>query len=152
MGTHPIFESDFDCLTDMFRTIVRHKYRRPQYNQSAVMPDGNHPRAPYKEKIVRPKNYIEPPSCEFELDIEGYTTEGTNTENSMNSPYKLELASRCQGCGINFDYKNTQIISQYVSPFTGKLYDKSRTGLCHKKYDELNNAHRIATKLLLIGP
>ena len=103
----------------MFRTIVRHKYRRPQYNQSAVMPDGNHPRAPYKEKIVRPKNYIEPPSCEFELDIEGYTTEGTNTENSMNSPYKLELASRCQGCGINFgtDFFEEKILLRRLNDF-----------------------------------
>jgi len=24
MGTHPIFESDFDCLTDRFATITLH--------------------------------------------------------------------------------------------------------------------------------
>jgi len=28
MGTHPIFESDFDCLTDdRLRTVYRHLYR-----------------------------------------------------------------------------------------------------------------------------
>merc|ERR1712088_425065 len=28
MGTHPIFESDFDCLTDKSRTMVSKKARR----------------------------------------------------------------------------------------------------------------------------
>merc|ERR1712037_937237 len=29
MGTHPIFESDFDCLTDLIRTRKRPKVPRP---------------------------------------------------------------------------------------------------------------------------
>merc|ERR1711937_959323 len=27
MGTHPIFESDFDCLTEMFRSVIRNAVR-----------------------------------------------------------------------------------------------------------------------------
>ena len=49
------------------------------------------------------------------------------------------------------DYKNIQLISQFISPFSGKLVTRERSNLCIKKYKELQNAHRIAKKLLLIG-
>ena len=49
------------------------------------------------------------------------------------------------------DYKNIQLISQFISPFSGKLVTRERSNLCIKKYKELQNAHKIAQKLLLIG-
>jgi len=52
--------------------------------------------------------------------------------------------------GIN--YKNVQLISQFVSPYTGRLYTENATGLCSSKYDELKTSFEIAQSLLLIGP
>ena len=49
------------------------------------------------------------------------------------------------------DYKNVQLISQFISPFSGKLVTRERSNLCIKKYKELQKAHEIAKKMLLIG-
>jgi len=67
-------------------------------------------------------------------------------------PYKSACVSRCNMCGIPINYKNTQLISQFTSPFSGKLYTQPRTGMCSRKYKELKGAHSIASDLLLIGP
>jgi len=55
-------------------------------------------------------------------------------------------------CGIPISYKNTQLISQFTSPYSGQLFTQPRTGMCPKKYKELSVAHKIASDLLLIGP
>jgi len=65
------------------------------------------------------------------------------------NPY--DCNPRCSLCGTNMDYKNIQLISQFISPFSGKLVTRERSNLCIKKYKELQNAHKIAKKLLLIG-
>merc|ERR1712168_930884 len=49
------------------------------------------------------------------------------------------------------DYKNIQLISQFTSPFSGKLVTRERSNLCIKKYKELQSAHAVASKMLLIG-
>ena len=50
------------------------------------------------------------------------------------------------------DYKNTQLISQFTSPYTGKLISRNRTGLSIAQYEKLKAAHAIASELFLIGP
>ncbi|KAI1305788.1 28S ribosomal protein S18c, mitochondrial [Halotydeus destructor] len=65
----------------------------------------------------------------------------------MENPYKVEK-QQCILCkyDIKLNYKNTRLISQFVSSFTGRIYDKHITGLCDKQQEalkyELQKAHR----------
>ncbi|XP_021252925.1 28S ribosomal protein S18c, mitochondrial isoform X2 [Numida meleagris] len=45
----------------------------------------------------------------------------------MENPYK-EPPKKCILCGINVDYKNVQLLSQFVSPYTGRIYGRHITG------------------------
>ncbi|CAG5095560.1 Oidioi.mRNA.OKI2018_I69.XSR.g14240.t1.cds [Oikopleura dioica] len=64
----------------------------------------------------------------------------------------FDTVERCKLCGTGISYKNVQLISQFVSPYTGRLYTENATGLCPSKYDELKTSYEIAQSLLLIGP
>ncbi|OXB84098.1 UNVERIFIED_CONTAM: hypothetical protein H355_012216 [Colinus virginianus] len=44
----------------------------------------------------------------------------------MENPYK-EPPKKCVLCGINVDYKNVQLLSQFVSPYTGRIYGRHIT-------------------------
>ncbi|XP_065260754.1 small ribosomal subunit protein bS18m isoform X3 [Emys orbicularis] len=44
----------------------------------------------------------------------------------MENPYK-DPPKRCVLCGINVDYKNVQLLSQFVSPYTGRIYGRHIT-------------------------
>ncbi|NWW44872.1 RT18C protein, partial [Pedionomus torquatus] len=61
----------------------------------------------------------------------------------MENPYK-EPPKRCVLCGINVDYKNVQLLSQFVSPYTGRIYGRHITGLCNKKQKEITKAIKRA--------
>ncbi|KAM6135947.1 small ribosomal subunit protein bS18m isoform 2-T2 [Phoenicopterus ruber ruber] len=61
----------------------------------------------------------------------------------MENPYK-EPPKRCVLCGINVDYKNVQLLSQFVSPHTGSVYGRHITGLCNKKQKEITKAIKRA--------
>ncbi|XP_013151591.2 28S ribosomal protein S18c, mitochondrial [Falco biarmicus] len=61
----------------------------------------------------------------------------------MENPYK-EPPKRCVLCGINVDYKNVQLLSQFVSPHTGCIYGRHITGLCNKKQKEITKAIKRA--------
>ncbi|XP_030347600.1 28S ribosomal protein S18c, mitochondrial [Strigops habroptila] len=61
----------------------------------------------------------------------------------MENPYK-EPPKRCVLCGINVDYKNVQLLSQFVSPHTGRIYGRHITGLCNKKQKEITKAIKRA--------
>ncbi|XP_065693280.2 small ribosomal subunit protein bS18m [Patagioenas fasciata] len=61
----------------------------------------------------------------------------------MENPYKEPL-KRCVLCGINVDYKNVQLLSQFVSPYTGCIYGRHITGLCNKKQKEISKAIKRA--------
>lgn len=50
----------------------------------------------------------------------------------MENPYK-EIPNRCILCGVNIDYKNIQLLSQFVSSHTGRIYGRHITGLCGVK-------------------
>nr|CAG4644513.1 EOG090X0N7H [Lepidurus arcticus] len=34
---------------------------------------------------------------------------------------------------VEIDYKNVRLLSQFISPFTGKIYERNITGLCTKQ-------------------
>ncbi|KFV40185.1 hypothetical protein N328_01560, partial [Gavia stellata] len=61
----------------------------------------------------------------------------------MENPYK-EPPKKCILCGINVDYKNVQLLSQFVSPHTGCIYGRHITGLCNKKQKEITKAIKRA--------
>ncbi|XP_072190825.1 small ribosomal subunit protein bS18m isoform X1 [Excalfactoria chinensis] len=61
----------------------------------------------------------------------------------MENPYK-EPPKKCILCGINVDYKNVQLLSQFVSPYTGRIYGRHITGLCDKKQKEISKAIKRA--------
>ncbi|KAA0199374.1 Mitochondrial ribosomal protein S18C [Fasciolopsis buskii] len=49
----------------------------------------------------------------------------------MDDPYK-KTKKRCFLCehNIELDYKNVRLLSQFVSPYTGRIYGRHITGLC----------------------
>ncbi|XP_070614183.1 small ribosomal subunit protein bS18m [Erythrolamprus reginae] len=55
---------------------------------------------------------------------------------SMENPYK-ELPKKCVLCGTTVDYKNVQLLSQFISPYTGHILGPHITGLCTKKQREV---------------
>nr|XP_060510678.1 small ribosomal subunit protein bS18m isoform X1 [Panthera onca] len=61
----------------------------------------------------------------------------------MENPYKEPL-KKCILCGKRVDYKNVQLLSQFVSPFTGCIYGRHTTGLCGKKQKEITKAIKRA--------
>nr|CAG4638208.1 EOG090X0N7H [Chydorus sphaericus] len=36
---------------------------------------------------------------------------------------------------VKVDYKNPRLLSQFISPFTGKIYEQNITGLCKKQQE-----------------
>jgi len=63
-------------------------------------------------------------------------------------PYAKKM-HQCIFCKykIPLDYKNVQLLSQFVSPQTGIVYSQQVTGLCYYKYTELENVVFKAKKL-----
>uniref|UniRef100_A0A182PUH5 28S ribosomal protein S18c, mitochondrial n=1 Tax=Anopheles epiroticus TaxID=199890 RepID=A0A182PUH5_9DIPT len=69
-----------------------------------------------------------------------YTTSVDN-----NSPIVLEENPfakervKCVLCkyGINPDYKNVQLLSQFQSPYTGRVYGRNITGLCKSRHEQV---------------
>ncbi|CAF0802913.1 unnamed protein product [Brachionus calyciflorus] len=66
-------------------------------------------------------------------------------------PYQKKQ-HQCIFCKYNvpLDYKNVQLLSQFVSPHTGTLYSQEVTGLCYFKYRELENTLFKSRKLGLM--
>ncbi|XP_053421719.1 28S ribosomal protein S18c, mitochondrial-like [Nycticebus coucang] len=62
---------------------------------------------------------------------------------AMENPYKEPL-KKCILCGKRVDYKNVQLSSQFISPFTGCIYGRHITGLCGKKHKEITKAIKRA--------
>jgi small subunit ribosomal protein S18 len=65
----------------------------------------------------------------------------------INDPYAEEI-HQCLFCkhDLSLDYKNVQLLSQFVSPQTGLLYRQETTGLCHFKYAELEHTVKVARR------
>ena len=63
----------------------------------------------------------------------------------IQDPYTKPMR-QCIFCkhNIPLDYKNVQLLSQFVSPITGFLYRQEITGLCWPKYTELEKTVKKA--------
>jgi len=61
----------------------------------------------------------------------------------MDDPY-LVAPKRCILCGVKVDYKNVQLLSQFVSSFTGLMHPHDTLNLCNKKYDEVKKAIKMS--------
>lgn len=57
----------------------------------------------------------------------------------MENPYK-QPAKTCILCNVNVDFKNVQLLSQFISPHTGRIYGRHITGLCGRKQKEVTKA------------
>ncbi|KAM9604676.1 small ribosomal subunit protein bS18m-like [Trichechus inunguis] len=61
----------------------------------------------------------------------------------MENPYKEPL-KKCLLCGKRVDYKNVQLLSRFISPFTGCIHGRHITGLCGKKQKEITKVIKRA--------
>ncbi|XP_068191172.1 small ribosomal subunit protein bS18m [Antennarius striatus] len=62
---------------------------------------------------------------------------------TMENPYK-EPSKGCILCKVTVDFKNIQLLSQFISPHTGRIYGRHITGLCGRKQRELSKAIKKA--------
>ncbi|XP_040914263.1 28S ribosomal protein S18c, mitochondrial [Toxotes jaculatrix] len=62
---------------------------------------------------------------------------------NMENPYK-EPQKGCVLCNVQVDYKNIQLLSQFISPHTGRIYGRHITGLCGRKQKEVSKAIKKA--------
>ncbi|XP_005401442.1 PREDICTED: 28S ribosomal protein S18c, mitochondrial isoform X1 [Chinchilla lanigera] len=70
-------------------------------------------------------------------------TSNENMPVAMENPYKEPL-KKCILCGKRVDYKNVQLLSQFISPYTGCIHGRHITGLCGKKQKEISKAIKRA--------
>ncbi|XP_073334592.1 small ribosomal subunit protein bS18m [Pagrus major] len=61
----------------------------------------------------------------------------------MENPFK-EPQKGCVLCNVTVDYKNIQLLSQFISPHTGRIYGRHITGLCGRKQKEVSKAIKKA--------
>ncbi|XP_054468905.1 28S ribosomal protein S18c, mitochondrial isoform X1 [Anoplopoma fimbria] len=61
----------------------------------------------------------------------------------MENPFK-EPEKGCLLCSVTVDFKNTQLLSQFISPHTGRIYGRHITGLCGRKQKEVSKAIKKA--------
>ncbi|KAJ8260913.1 hypothetical protein COCON_G00166360 [Conger conger] len=61
----------------------------------------------------------------------------------IGNPFK-EPEKGCILCNIKVEYKNVQLLSQFVSPHTGRIYGRHITGLCGRKQREISKAIKKA--------
>ncbi|KAJ8715803.1 hypothetical protein PYW07_010285 [Mythimna separata] len=68
-----------------------------------------------------------------------------DTPVEMENPYKKERR-QCILCKLNIkpDYKNYRLLSQFQSPYTGRIYGRHITGLCKNKQALVENEIRKA--------
>ena len=54
------------------------------------------------------------------------------------NPYE-KAPKKCILCalGVKLDYKNARLLQQFVSTFSGRVYDRHVTGLCDRQHDVL---------------
>ncbi|KAI8422909.1 hypothetical protein MSG28_014021 [Choristoneura fumiferana] len=66
-----------------------------------------------------------------------FSSTASNTDDApveIENPYKKETR-QCILCKLNItpNYKNVRLLSQFQSPYTGKIYGRHITGLCKTK-------------------
>uniref|UniRef100_A0A8W7P9I6 Mitochondrial ribosomal protein S18C n=2 Tax=gambiae species complex TaxID=44542 RepID=A0A8W7P9I6_ANOCL len=70
-----------------------------------------------------------------------YTTSADNNDSPVvlkDNPFAKERV-QCVLCkhGIDPDYKNVQLLSQFQSPYTGRVYGRNITGLCKNRHEQV---------------
>ncbi|KJH47691.1 putative ribosomal protein S18 [Dictyocaulus viviparus] len=73
------------------------------------------------------------------------TLNSGNSKNDSDAPVELKRNPykkpdrKCLLCrtGIQLDYKNARLLQQFVSTFSGRLYDRHITGLCEHQQKKL---------------
>ncbi|XP_014670392.1 PREDICTED: 28S ribosomal protein S18c, mitochondrial-like [Priapulus caudatus] len=67
---------------------------------------------------------------------------------NMENPYVKDKIE-CILCkhNIEVDYKNVRLLSQFVSPYTGRLYEQGVTGLCKHQYEKVVKHIKLARNL-----
>ncbi|WP_411024050.1 30S ribosomal protein S18, partial [Salmonella sp. s58079] len=64
----------------------------------------------------------------------------------IENPYK-EPQKGCILCNVSVDYKNIQLLSQFISPHTGRIYGRHITGLCGHTQREVTKAIKRARSM-----
>ncbi|XP_042250889.1 28S ribosomal protein S18c, mitochondrial-like [Thunnus maccoyii] len=64
----------------------------------------------------------------------------------IENPYK-EPQKGCILCSVTVDFKNIQLLSQFISPHTGRIYGRHITGLCGRKQKEVSKAIKKAQSM-----
>ncbi|KAI4893191.1 hypothetical protein NFI96_018503 [Prochilodus magdalenae] len=64
----------------------------------------------------------------------------------MENPFK-QPPKGCILCNVSVDYKNIQLLSQFISPHTGRIYGRHITGLCGRKQKEVTKAIKRARSM-----
>uniref|UniRef100_A0A3Q0SWR9 Small ribosomal subunit protein bS18m n=1 Tax=Amphilophus citrinellus TaxID=61819 RepID=A0A3Q0SWR9_AMPCI len=65
---------------------------------------------------------------------------------SMENPYR-EPQKGCALCDVTVDFKNIQLLSQFISPHTGRIYGRHITGLCGPKQKQVSKAIKRAQSM-----
>uniref|UniRef100_I3K3S5 Small ribosomal subunit protein bS18m n=1 Tax=Oreochromis niloticus TaxID=8128 RepID=I3K3S5_ORENI len=65
---------------------------------------------------------------------------------NMENPYR-EPQKGCVLCDVTVDFKNIQLLSQFISPHTGRIYGRHITGLCGRKQKEVSKAIKKAQSM-----
>lgn len=79
-------------------------------------------------------NYFRPIIINTRLNSTNEPSADPDAPININNPYKKEKRL-CVLCKLNItpDYKNTRLLSQFQSPYTGRVYGRHITGLCKAK-------------------
>merc|ERR1712226_547714 len=77
---------------------------------------------------------------ELRKSIEAQTASEDMPDTCMSNPYS-KPKRKCIICQHNvpLDYKNTRLLSQFVSPHTGRIYGRHITGLCFYMQRRIGN-------------
>ncbi|CAK5007880.1 unnamed protein product [Meloidogyne enterolobii] len=78
--------------------------------------------------------------------------QNTATQTDPNQPIEFDFNPfdkadrKCLLCdlGIKLDYKNARLLQQFISSFSGRVYDRHITGLCSKQHDALIKTIRMS--------
>lgn len=77
--------------------------------------------------------------------------EGGEPLKDVLNPFAREKP-QCVACKYKLDlnYKNTRLLSQFISSFSGRLFEKHQTGLCEFQQNRLRSAIFFARKSALM--
>ncbi|KAH8312802.1 hypothetical protein KR044_012981, partial [Drosophila immigrans] len=79
------------------------------------------------------------------------TAENADEPIEMANPFEKD-AQKCILCQHNItpNYKNVKLLSQFQSPYTGRIYGRHITGLCKQKQLDVEQAIQRAQHCLLM--